>query len=424
VTKRVVAAAVAGNALEFMDFVTYAFFAVYIGKAFFPAATPLGSLMVSLAVYGAGYVSRPIGSVVIAAYADRVGRKPAMLLSISLMIIGTLGLAATPSYQSIGIAAPVIVVFCRLLQGLALGGELGPSTAFLLEIAPRGSRGIYGSWQLASQGIATLVAGGFGVILATTLTPEALQAWGWRVPFVFGLLLIPVSIYLRHTMPETLAPRGGVGASTESQFTQLRQHSRLITLGILVMAGSTVSTHVGLYMTTYAIATLKMSLPIAVAATIAVGLATLAFSLPGGWLSDRFGRKPVMAIPRALSVILAYPAFIFLIDQRTPFALISVSAILAALTALSGAAALVGVTEMFPRTIRALGLSIGYAVGVALFGGTTQLVITWLIDATGDPSSPGWYVAIANAISFVAILALPTGKGNPGATYKPEYESK
>src|ERR1700712_4640240 len=164
IPKRIVAATVAGNALEFYDFVTYAFFAVYIGRTFFPASTALGSLLLSVAVFGVGFVSRPLGGILIGALADRAGRKPAMLLTIGLITVGTLGLALTPSYASIGLAAPIIVVGCRLVQGLALGGEVGPSSAFLIESAPAHRRGFYASWQLASQGIATLVAGVFGIV--------------------------------------------------------------------------------------------------------------------------------------------------------------------------------------------------------------------------------------------------------------------
>ena len=170
VPPRIVAAAVAGNAMEFYDFTTYAFFAVYIGKTFFPASTPFMSLLLSVAVFGVGFVTRPLGGLLIGAFADRAGRKPAMILTIALITVGTLGLAATPSYAQIGVAAPIIVVFCRLLQGLALGGEVGPSTAYLIEVAPPGKRGLYGSWQLASQGVAGLCAGIVGVLLTLSLS--------------------------------------------------------------------------------------------------------------------------------------------------------------------------------------------------------------------------------------------------------------
>jgi MFS family permease len=410
VTRSIVAATVAGNAMEFYDFTTYAFFAVYIGKTFFPASTPLMSLLLSVAVFGVGFVTRPIGGVLIGAFADRAGRKPAMLLTIALITVGTLGLALTPSYASIGMAAPIIVVLCRLVQGLALGGEVGPSTAFLIEIAPDGQRGLYGSWQLASQGVAALVAGLIGVVLTIGLTPDEMLAWGWRVPFILGLALIPIAIYLRRRMPETLeaetphapgdAKREGIGA-----------HTRVLLLGILVVMGGTVSTYVGNYMTTYAISTLKLSAVIGMTATVVFGLATLVFALIGGWLADRYGRKSIMVIPRVGLALLTYPAFMLLIEHTSFANLLLVTTLLGGLTAISGAASIVMVPELLPRHLRALGMSIAYAVGVSLFGGTTQFIITWLISATGNPAAPAWYVTITSIITVLAMLALPeTGR--------------
>ncbi len=408
ISKRVVEATVAGNALEFYDFVTYAFFAVYIGRTFFPASTALGSLLLSVAVFGVGFVSRPLGGVLIGAFADRAGRKPAMLLTIGLITIGTLGLALTPSYESIGLAAPVIVVLCRLIQGLALGGEVGPSSAFLIESAPSDRRGLYASWQLASQGIATLVAGTFGIAMISLLTPAELQAWGWRVPFAAGLLLLPVAFYLRRAMPETLhaAPAHAENVGVQG----LVRHRRVIALAILVVLGGTVSNYVGNYMTTYAIATLEFPPLVAMGATVMVGIATLAFSLLGGWLCDRYGRKPVMLWPRLATALLTVPAFGLLVDHPTEGTLLAVTTFLAALTAVSSAASLVAIPELLPRGIRATGLSIAYAVGVALFGGTTQFIVTWLIGATGNPAAPAWYVAGTSVITAIAMMALPESR--------------
>ncbi|MBS0300788.1 MAG: MFS transporter, partial [Proteobacteria bacterium] len=249
VPPRIVAAAVAGNAMEFYDFTTYAFFAVYIGKTFFPASTPFMSLLLSVAVFGVGFVTRPLGGLLIGAFADRAGRKPAMILTIALITVGTLGLAATPSYAQIGVAAPIIVVFCRLLQGLALGGEVGPSTAYLIEVAPPGKRGLYGSWQLASQGVAGLCAGIVGVLLTLSLSADQMLAWGWRMPFLLGLALIPIAIYLRRHMPETLehaAPQAG----TVADAPRLGHYKRVIVLALMLIMGSTISTYVSTYMTT------------------------------------------------------------------------------------------------------------------------------------------------------------------------------
>jgi MFS family permease len=408
VPKRVVAATVAGNALEFYDFVTYAFFAVYIGKTFFPASTPLGSLLLSVAVFGVGFFARPVGGVLIGAFADRAGRRPAMLLTIALITMGTLGLALTPSYESIGLAAPIIVVLCRLIQGLALGGEVGPSSAFLIESAPAGQRGLYASWQLASQGAAGLVAGAIGLLLTNSLTPAEMLAWGWRVPFMVGLLLVPLAIYLRHNMPETLhaAPTQAVNSGV----TGLKRKRGLIGLAVLVVIGGTVSTYVGNFMTTYAITTLKMSPVLAMGATVVGGLSTLVFSLLGGWMCDRFGRKPTMFWPRLAAALLTVPAFMLLVANPSAVTLFAVAGFLAALTAVSGAASLVAIPELLPRGIRATGMSIAYAIGVSLFGGTTQLVITWLIGVSGNPAAPAWYVAGASVITALAMLAMPESR--------------
>lgn len=403
-TRSVVAAAVAGNALEFYDFVTYAFFAVYIGKAYFPASTAYASLLLSVAVFGIGFLARPLGGVVFGAMGDRVGRRASLIWTIALMTIGTLGVALTPSYASIGLAAPLIVVVARLVQGLALGGEIGPSSAFLVESAPRGKRGLYASWQLGSQGAGILAAGLLGLAFSHALSHEDMLAWGWRVPFLLGLLIVPLALYLRRAMPETLhaqaaAPqRGQAGA---------RPSAGLVLVAIGVILGGTVSTYLGNYMTTYAITTLKMPPAVAMGATVAVGLATLVFSLAGGWLCDRYGRKPVMLWPRVAAAVLTVPAFWLLDAVPTPLTLVAVSAFLAALTAISGAASLVAIPEAFARRHRALGMGVAYAVGVSVFGGTTQFIITWLIHATGSPVSPAWYVAAASVLTAAAMLAMP-----------------
>lgn len=411
IPKRIVAATVAGNALEFYDFVTYAFFAVYIGRAFFPTRTAVGSLLLSVAVFGVGFVSRPIGGVLIGAFADRAGRRPALLLTIGLITVGTLGLAMTPSYASIGIAAPIIVVLCRLIQGLALGGEVGPSSAFLIESAPAHQRGLYASWQAASQGLATLVAGIIGVSLIANLSPADLQSWGWRVPFAVGLLLLPVALYLRSNMPETLHASPVDAANTGTQ--GLKRQRWTILLAVFVVMGGTVSIYVGNYMTTYAITALKLPPLAAMGATVMVGAATLVFSLLGGWLSDHVGRKPVMLWPRVATAALTVPAFLLLIAYPSVPVLLAVSTVLAALTALSGAASMVAIPELLPRGVRASGLSIAYALGVAIFGGTTQFIVTWLIQVTGNPAAPAWYVAGTSLVTLIAMMALPESHRQP-----------
>jgi MFS family permease len=402
-SKKVVVAAVLGNALEFYDFAAYAFFAVYIGQAFFPASTPFASLLLSLAAFGVGYVFRPLGAVLIGAFADRAGRRSAMLLTIVLITAGTMGLALTPSYSSIGRAAPVTVVVCRLVQGLAIGGEVGPASAFLIEIAPPNRRGLFGSWQLASQGLAALAAGTIGFVLSLVLAKEDLASWGWRIPFLLSLLLIPVGFYLRRMMPETLEKQ----KAAPSWGAALGQQVRLLVLSVLIILGGTVSTYVGIYMTTYAIATLHLPPSTALAATVVGGLATTVFALLGGWLGDLYGRRAVMLAPRVLTAVVTVPSFLLLNAFPNVVTLYVATVALTALTAMSGAATLTAIPELLPASVRAGGFAIAYAVGASLFGGTTQLVITWLMGVTGDPNTPAWYVTVTTLVSIAAILALP-----------------
>lgn len=409
VSPKIVAATVAGNALEFFDFTTYAFFAVYIGQTFFPTHDPLVSVMLSVAVFGVGFITRPLGGVFIGAFADRVGRKPAMLLTIALITIGTMGLALTPSYESIGITAAIIVIICRLIQGFALGGEVGPSSSFLIEIAPPGRRGFYGSWQLASQGIASLAAGIVGLALTLSLTPEQMLAWGWRIPFFLGLLLIPIAIYLRRKMPESL--HGEAGEALKNPLVEIRNHLRPIILSLMLIMGMTISTYAAIYMTTYAITTLKLSAAVGMMATVVFGISTWGGSLIGGWLSDLYGRKPVILWARVAIVVLTLPVFMLLVRSPSIGTLLLTSVTLSTLTAISGAPSLVAIPELFPAHVRALGLSIAYAFGVAFFGGTAQLVITWLIQVTGNPAAPAFYVVLTSLVSVIAIVMMrETGK--------------
>jgi MFS family permease len=405
----VVVATVAGNALEFYDFLAYSFFAVYIGQAFFPASSEYLSLLTSVAVFGVGFIFRPLGGILIGAYADRVGRRAALVLTIALVTVGTMGLALTPSYASIGIAAPLILIVCRVVQGFGLGGEVGPSSVFLVEAAPPAKRAFYASWQLASQGIAVLAAGAIGVGLSLALTKQQLGDWGWRVPFVLCLALIPLAMYLRRAMPETL--EAGARHAVRVGRDRLRAHARLITLAVLVVLGGTVSTYVGNYMTTYAIQTLKLPSTLSLAATVVGGLATTVFALLGGWLADRVGRRQVMLIPRIVLALVTWPAFLLLSSAPNAATLFLAVVVLSGLTGMSGGASLVIIPELLPKAVRATGLSIAYALGVSIFGGSTQAVITWLIHVTGDPTSPGWYVAFTSAITAAAMFALPETKG-------------
>ncbi|MGX7706242.1 MFS transporter [Methylobacterium sp. Gmos1] len=407
--RRGVVAAVIGNTLEFYDFTTYAFFAVTIGRTFFPTGDAWVSLLASVATFGVGFVTRPIGGVFIGAYADRAGRKPAMMLTIGLMAVGMLMLALTPGYATIGMAAPALIVVGRLIQGFALGGEVGPSTAYLIESAPPGKRGLYASWQLASQGLATLAAGAIGLALSLALTAEQMQDWGWRVPFLLGLLIIPVGVYIRRAMPETAGEGAGHAEATTGAVLSrlLRDHGGKLALMVPILLCGTVSTYVGNYMTTYAITTLKLPASLSIAATAVVGLCVLVFSVLAGALADAYGRRLVMIVPRVLLLLAAYPAFLLMTRDPGPATLLSMSALIATLGAMSGAASLVAIPELLPRSVRSAGLSVAYAFVVTVFGGTTQLVVTWLIGVTGDPLAPAYYVIATSLLGVAAMLATP-----------------
>lgn len=398
-------ATLAGNTLEFYDFITYTFFAVYVGKAFFPTDSEFASLLLSVATFGVGFLTRPLGGIWIGAYADRVGRKPALLLTIVLMTIGTLGLCATPSYASIGLAAPVLLVIARLVQGIALGGEVGTASAVLLESAPPGKRALYMSLQTLSQGVATLGAGLVGIALAMILEPEQLASWGWRAAFAVGLLLVPVGFYLRRALPETLpTPKHHSAASVLGAV--LRDHRRELVLVVLVTMCMTVSTYVLNFMTVYSMTTLDMPASSALVAPVTVGAVTIIGGLLGGPLCERFGRKRTMIVSRLVTIVVVIPAFMYLMHERSVFALIVMITVIGLAYVPGVVAALTVMAEVFPADTRAAGISLAYALTVTIFGATTQVMITWLIEVTGSPLAPAVYVIVTSVISMIAMTML------------------
>jgi MHS family citrate/tricarballylate:H+ symporter-like MFS transporter len=403
VSRRHVAGVVLGNALEFYDFLTYAFFAVQIGHTFFPGHSPFASLMLSLVTFGAGFICRPIGAVLIGRYADRVGRRPAMVFTFALMGASILGLALTPSFAAIGPLAPVLVVTWRLAQGFALGGEVGPTTAFLVEATPPLKRGFYSAWQSTSQAIASMAGGLVGVALAGMMGEAALEAWGWRVAFALGALVLPVGLLIRRDLPETLHHAEAPNAAHAAR-GDLHGHARVVIVGLALILAGTVTTYVQSFMTTYAITTLHMPTVVALGAPVAVGVSQVIFCLIGGALGDRIGRKPLLIWPRILLIVLIYPAFVLMVRNRDAVTLLTASALLAAVHAFCAVTVLVSITESLRKDIRSAGLATIYATSVAVFGGSTQPIVAWLIHATGDPMAPAWYMIGANVIGLIAAL--------------------
>jgi MFS family permease len=412
--RRVIAAITIGNGLEFYDFTVYSFFAVLIGKLFFPVAGGLGQLMLSLATFGVGFVARPLGGVLIGLYADRVGRKPAMALTLWLMGLGSLLFVVAPTYAQAGLVAPLLIVLARLLQGFALGGEVGASTALLMEYADDHSRGYYGSWQLFSQGVSVLLGAVVGLSLTNGLSPEALQGWGWRVPFAIGILVIPVGLYIRRHLEETAeAPAAGAPGRERAGLSEIfRGHGRVVVAGVLVTIGGTSASYIVLhYMTSYAVTVLKIPLGLSMAAGCVAALVQVALSACAGRLSDRIGRKPAILWSRVAMLVLIYPAFLLLNARPSLGTLLTVVAMLALPLVLNVVPSVVLITELFPRRIRASGLSVVYCIGVLVFGGFAQLIATWLIALTGNASAPALYVIGCGLISLVGLAMVPETAG-------------
>jgi len=402
--KRQVAAVCVGNALEFYDFVTYAFFAAQIGRTFFPSDTRGASLLASLATFGAGFLTRPLGAWVIGRMGDRVGRKPAMLLSFVLIGVATIGLPLTPSYASIGVLAPVLVVGFRLLQGFALGGEVGPSTAFMMEAAPPLRRGLYISLQSMSADAAVLVAGLIGFGLANSMDAASLDRWGWRAALLVGGLIVPFGILLRRNLGETLRTEP---EAPSDHVTGRRSYRQIVALSLAMLAAATTTNYILDYMTTYAGSTLGMSANLALGATAVVGLCGVVCDPISGWLSDRFGRKPVMIVPWIVLLLVIFPCFWLLATLRTGAALYGASVILAVASTLSSATVLVTITESLPHRVRSGSLSLIYAIAIAIFGGSTQFMVNWLTHITGNTLAPAWYMVGGVALGLVAIVLMP-----------------
>lgn len=413
IKRRHVTAAVIGNALEFYDFTTYSFFAIAIGHAFFPkgafADTEFGSLMLSLGTFFAGFLLRPIGGIVIGHYADRVGRRPAMLLSFTMMGFAILALALIPSYSAIGVVAPILAILARLTQGFALGGEVGPTTAYLVEAAPLHRRGLYASWQSASQSLSSMAGGTVGLLLALSLSPENLDAYGWRIAFLLGALTLPFGLYIRRSLPETLHTADHLPEyelETRGFFGILKDHGRPITLALFIFLGGTVATYVLNYMTTFAQNTLHMNAAPAYTATMVNGVVGLIASLAGGYLSDIYGRRILMVGSRAIFLVLAYPVFLAIVEWRSTFALLAGTAILSVLLNVSSGAFYVAFIEVLPKRVRGGIFATVYATAIAIFGGSTQPVIAWLIHVTQDPMAPAYYLLVAIFMSLVAMYLM------------------
>jgi MFS transporter, MHS family, proline/betaine transporter len=410
--KQLIAAATIGNALEFFDFTVYSFFALTIGKLFFPNMSSYGQLLASVATFGVGFVMRPLGGVVIGAYADRAGRKPAMTLTIFMMALGCMLIGLAPTYEQIGVAAPTIIVFARLLQGFSAGGEVGASTTLLIEAGTTANRGLLGSYQFASQGLGVSLGALMAGLLTTFLEPASLLAWGWRVPFLMGVAIAPIGMWIRRRLDEQ--------ASTDARSVRMpvlavmRDHWRRAALGTLLTIGSTVTAYVvTFYMPTYAIHELKVPAPTALLAGLVSGVVTFTVAPLAGLLSDRLGRRAMVFWPRVGVMLLIWPAFLWLSSGPDAARLLITVGGLSVLLALQAAPSITILPEMFPRAVRATGMAIVYSIGVAIFGGFAQTIATWLVKTTGNLLAPAWYVMACVAISCLALPFIRDLTGKP-----------
>ncbi|HTR05471.1 MAG TPA: MFS transporter [Paraburkholderia sp.] len=409
-----------GNGLEFFDFTVYSFFASIIGSLYFPVQGSLNQLMLAVGSFGVGFVVRPLGGVVIGAFADRVGRKAAMMLTLWLMALGSALIAFAPTYKQIGLAAPALILLARLVQGFAVGGEVGASTSMLLEYADDRSRGFYGSWQFVSQGLNAVCGALLGVALSTTLSPAALESWGWRVPFVIGLLVVPVGVYIRRHLDETLAHPVPV-ESTEPVADMARplreifaRHRVALVAGIVTTIGGTAANYIVLfYMSTYAIKILGLPMSVGMSAALVAALVTAVCSPFAGMLSDRVGRKWVMGVSRVVLIVVIYPAFMVIHAAPTVATVLAVVAVLGAIVAFTAVPNIVMLPELFPQSIRVTGMSVVYCVGVSIFGGFAQFFATWLIKLLDNPLAPAWYLIGCGAVSLLALPLIREPAGRP-----------
>jgi MFS transporter, MHS family, proline/betaine transporter len=401
---KLIAAVSIGNALEWYDISSYGYFAAYVSKAFFPNEDPTISLLLTFGTFGLAFLVRPIGGLVLGAYADRHGRKASLMISIVMMTFGTLTIALMPTYDTIGILAPIAVLTARLIQGFSAGGEFGSSTAFLVEHAPE-RRGYIASWQFASQGLSGLLSSAFGVGLISWMAPADMNEWGWRIPFLFGVLVGPVGIYIRNHLEDATAPPA---AKQDSPIKQvfLQQKLRVI-LGIGALAVSTAVNYLIVYMPTYVVKTLNLPPIVGFEATLAGGIAVTILTPIAGMVSDRIGRTTHMIAVNLLMLVSITPAFLLLTRTPTPMVIIIAVFWLATLKALYFGPLAALMSELLPAATRATGLGLGYNIGVTVFGGMGPVTMAWLggFAFIGD-LAPAWYLTVVGFLSLSALITI------------------
>jgi MFS family permease len=395
-----------GNFLEMYDFMVFGYYAAAIGRAFFPAGNEFASLMLSLMTFGAGFLMRPLGALVLGAYTDRHGRRAGLVLTLALMSVGIVSIACTPGYATLGLIAPLLVLGGRLLQGFSAGMELGGVSVYLSEIATPGHKGFYVSWQSASQQMAVMFAALLGVVLNTTLSPAAMSAWGWRVPLLVGCAIIPFLFRLRRSLEETgeFLARPRRPAASEV-LRSLASNWTLVLIGTLLVTMTTVSFYmITAYTPTFGSAVLHLTNGDSLIVTLCVGASNLLWLPVMGALSDRVGRRPLLVTCTVLMIATAYPAMLWLVDGPTFWKLLTVELWLSLLYGSYNGAMVVFLTEIMPVDVRTAGFSLAYSLATAIFGGFTPAISTYLIQLTGNRAVPGLWLAFAGACGLVAAV--------------------
>lgn len=405
-----IAAAIFGNALEWYDFTIYGYMAVTISHLFFPSTSDWTSLLSALAAFGVAYGVRPLGGILLGYCADLYGRKSVLVVVILLMMTGTAMVAFAPTYAAIGVAAPALIVCARLLQGLSAGGEFGSAASFLIEHAPVARRGYFGAWQFAGQGAAVFVSGVIGALLAEALSPEQIDAWGWRLPFLLGLLIGPVGVLIRARLEETpdfVSSRASSIRSTP--FASLfAQHKTILGLGLGLVVGGTAMFYVLLvFVPIYITGVLHLPSRVAFAAPIISGFVLMMFCPVMGWCSDIIGRRTIMAAAAAAGIVLLAPAFAWLDAQPSAARVAGIAVFFGLLFSGYAGPFSAALADLFPVGVRATGMSIAYNLGVCLFGGFSPLVVAWLIATTGNKLAPCYYVMACLGVSLAAVAIMP-----------------
>jgi MFS transporter, MHS family, citrate/tricarballylate:H+ symporter len=395
-----------GNFLEMYDFMVFGYYAAAIGQAYFPSGNAYLSLMLSLTTFGAGFLMRPLGAVVLGAYADKHGRRAGLLLTLALMSVGIASIACTPGYATIGLLAPLVVLLGRLLQGFSAGMELGGVSVYLAEIAPPGRKGFYVSWQSASQQIAVMVAALVGVVLTSRLSPEAMRAWGWRVPLLLGCLIVPLLFLLRRSLPETEVFRARQRHPEVAEIlASLRANWKVVLVGTLLVVMTTVSFYmITAYTPTFGSSVLNLSALDSLEVTLCIAASNLLWLPVMGTVSDRIGRKPLLLACTVAMLVTAYPVMLWLTATPSFSRLLMAELWLSFLYASYNGAMVVFLTEIMPSEVRTSGFALAYSLATAIFGGFTPVICMSLIHTTHNPAIPGVWLSVAAACGLVASL--------------------